>query len=152
MRQGLLVLLLFVTSLPVLAREMSGRQAQCYKRVRDEATFIVSRIDLIQHQYENQVKRSGLGKFKSGAYSTSKLLDNTIRKYHRKLVRKFKNYPIRYASQLRLGQHPKSPHCLAAYLQDESVGTIHEFELSWQQALRQARKNARYFKQLDKMR
>lgn len=152
MKQGLLALLLIMASWPVLAQDMSAREAKCYHRIKNEADFILSRINLIHREYENQVKHSGLARFKSGSYSTSQLLDNTIRKYHRRLVHQIRNYPIRYATRLRQGQHLQHPTCLASSLQDESVGTIHEFELSWQKALRQARNNARYFKQLNGMR
>lgn len=151
MKQSLLVLLLVAVSSSVLAQGMSVRQMACYKRIRDEADFIVSRINYIHREYEHKVKQTGLGRFKAGSYSTTKLLNNSIRKYHRKLVHKFRNYPIRYATRLRLGQHLKSSPCLAGRLENESVGTIHEFELSWQKALSQARTNARYFKQLDEM-
>lgn len=151
MNQYLLVVLLLLAALPAQARDMSSRETECYKQIKDEADFIVSRINLIHHDYENQVKQSALGRFKSGDYSTIKLLDNTIRKYHRKLVHKIKNYPFRYERRLRKERHHRHAHCLAQDLRNESVGTIHEFELNWRKALRQARKNARYFKQLDNM-
>lgn len=147
MKLCLLAVLLVLVSLPTQAQELSPREAECLSQIKAEADFIVSRINLVHREYEDQVKHSGLGKFKSGGYSTVRLLDHTIRKYHRRLVHKIENYPFRYERGLKSGHR----YCLAQELSDESVGTIHEFELRWQKTLREARKNARYFKQLDEM-
>lgn len=149
MKTCMLVVLWGALSTTALAKGMTAKQAECYSQIKQEAAFIVSRINLIQRDYEGRVKHSALGVFHSGGYSTRKLLDNTIRQYHRKLVHRIENYPIRYAARLGQGRHAT---CQASNLQDESVGTIHKFELSWQKALSQARKNARYFSQLNKMR
>lgn len=151
MKQCLLAMLLILASLPAWAKGMSSRDAKCIRQIKEEADFIISRINLIHRDYENRVKHSALGHFRSGDYSTIKLLDNTIRKYHRRLVHQIKNAPLRYQARLKAGHHTKHALCLAQKLRDESVGTIHEFELSWEKALRQANKNARYFKRLDEM-
>lgn len=151
MKTYMLAVLLGLLPTMVQAQEMTARESACYGRIKQEADFIVSRINLIHRDYENRLKHSGLGRFQSGSYSTRKLLDNTIRQYHRRLVHRIQNYPIRYTDRLRHRQHRKPPRCLAGKLQNEAIGTIHQFELSWQKALRQARKNARYFSQLDGM-
>ena len=151
MNKMMLAVLLGLLATAALARDMTTRQAECYGRIKQEADFIVSRINLIHRDYESRLKRSAIGGFKSGQYSTTRLLDNTIRRYHRKLVRRLKNYPFRYEASLRGAQGSKHAPCLARKLQNESVGTIHEFEVSWQRAFRKARDNARYFRQLDNM-
>ena len=116
---------------------------------RHETDFIISRINLIHRGYEKQLKHTALGKFKSGDYSTIGLLDNTIRKYHRKLVKDLKAYPFRYRRRIKAAHGAGSKHCLADSLRNESVGTIHKFELGWQKALQEAKKNASYFQQVD---
>jgi hypothetical protein len=149
MKKCMLAVLVLMCSTQVLARGMSTQEAVCLSRIKDETDFIISRINLIHRDYEKQVKDSAFAKFKSGDYSTIGLLDNTIRKYHRKLVHQYKNYPFRYESRIKAMRHAGSKHCLVDELRGESVGSIHEFELSWQKALRQAKKNAMYFKQMD---
>jgi hypothetical protein len=138
--------------LPVLAGGLSASELQCLSRVREESNFIVSRINLVHREYEKQLKDSGLGGFKSGNYSTGTLLNNTIRKYHRSLVHRIQSYPIKYETRLRGTQHPGGGVCLARQLHEQAVGTIHEFELSWERALADARTNAEYFRHLDGIR
>lgn len=121
----------------------------CLSQIRDEADFIISRINLIHRDYEQQVKHSAFGKFKSGEYSTTGLLDNTIRRYRQKLVKRLKDYPFRYRDTIKSSRHAAGKHCLAGMLHSESVGTIHEFELSWQKVLREAEKNAGFFQRID---
>lgn len=152
MKTYLLAVLLTMGASQVLAQELSANEAECLSQIKDEADFIVSRINLIHRDYEKRIKRSALGKFKSGDYSTISLLDNTIRKYHRKLVYKIKNYPFRYQTKIKASHRAGKQRCLAKQLRDESVGTIHEFELSWEKTLHQAEKNAHYFQQLDEIR
>jgi len=135
--------------LPVLAGGLSLSEAQCLDRVRAESDFIISRINYVHRKYEKQVSESDLGRFTSGDYSTVSLLDNTIRKYHRSLVRKFQSYPLKYASRLRGVQHPGQQACMAGKLHEQAVGTIHEFELNWERALKTARANAEYFRHMD---
>jgi len=148
-KKCMLAVLLLLESSLVLARGMSTQEAECLSRIKDETDFIISRINLIHRDYEKQVKDSAIAKFKSGDYSTIGLLDNTIRKYHRKLVHRYKNYPFRYKSRIKTSRHAGSKQCLVDELRYESVGAIHEFELSWRKALHQAKQNARYFKQMD---
>lgn len=151
MKHCMLGLMLLLGSMPVLARGLTAREVECLREIRDEADFIVSRIDLINHDYEKQIRHSALGKYKSGDYSTIGLLDNTIRKYHRKLVRQYKNYPFRYKTRVKASPRTGSRHCLVQELRNESVGAIHQFELGWQKTLEKARKNASYFQQIDDM-
>ena len=87
MKRRMLALLLVLASAHVLASGMSAQQVACLSQIKDETDFIISRINLIHRGYEKQLKHTALGKFKSGDYSTIGLLDNTIRKYHRKLVK-----------------------------------------------------------------
>ena len=141
-----LILLLFVHH--AFARGLSAQEAVCLSQIKDETDFIISRINMIHKGYEEKVKQSDFAKYKSGDYSTIGLLDNTIRKYHRKLVRKYKKYPFRYQSKIQASNHTGSSHCFAEQVRVESVGSIHEFELSWERALEQAEKNASYFKQV----
>ena len=131
------------------ARDMSAKEMKCLGQIRDETDFIVSRINLIHRDYEKQVKQSALGKYKSGNYSTHELLDNTIRKYHRKLLHKIKRYPFHYEARVKATPRSKSQPCLAEQLRDESIGMIHHFEVSWEKTLRQAQENAHFFRQVD---
>lgn len=149
MKKHLVSALLLMMAPQVFARGMSAQEVECLSQIREETDFIISRINLIHSGYEKQLKRSPLVQFKSGDYSTIGLLDNTIRKYHSKLVHQFKNYPLRYQARIKASHYSGSRRCVAQQLRDESVGTIHEFELSWQKALRQAEQNASYFKQVD---
>ncbi len=149
MKGRMLVLVFLLASCHVQARGLTAQEATCLSQIKDETDFIVSRINLIHRDYEKQVKHTGLGKFKSGDYSTIGLLDNTIRKYHRKLVKRLKGYPFRYQTGIKASRQKPSKACLAKQLRNESVGTIHEFELSWQKALQEAEKNASYFQQID---
>jgi len=149
MKRSVLMLVILLASCYVQARGLTAQEATCLSQIKDETDFIISRINLIHHDYEHQLKQTSLGKFKSGDYSTIGLLDNTIRKYHRKLVKRLKGYPFRYQARIK-GSSPKaSKACLAERLRNESVGTIHEFELSWQKVLQEAEKNASYFQQID---
>jgi len=151
MKKQLLPMFLLLLSQPAFARDMSPQEVVCLSQIRDETDFIISRINLIHSDYEKQLKQSALGKFKSGGYSTIGLLDNSIRKYHRKLVHKFKKYPFRYQAKIKAAHHSGGKRCLAEQLRTEAVGTIHEFEISWQKALEQAEKNASYFQQVDEL-
>jgi len=146
-----LCLLLGLLVLPqiALAAGLNASESECLSRIRDEVDFIVSRLNLIHRSYEKQVSDSALGQFKSGGYSTVTMLDNTIRKYHDRLVRRIRKYPFQYKSRLKSVHLTGSRRCLAERLRAESVGTIHEFELSWQKALRQAQDNAVYFRRMD---
>ena len=149
MKRRMLALLLILASAHVLASGMSAQQVACLSQIKDETDFIISRINLIHRGYEKQLKHTALGKFKSGDYSTIGLLDNTIRKYHRKLVKDLKAYPFRYRRRIKVAHGAGSKRCLADSLRNESVGTIHKFELGWQKALQEAKKNASYFQQVD---
>jgi len=151
MKKQLLPMFLLLFSQPAFARDMSPQEAVCLSQIRDETDFIISRINLIHTDYEKQLKQTALGKFKSGDYSTIGLLDNSIRKYHRKLVHKFKKYPFRYQAKIKASHRSGSKRCLADQLRTEAVGTIHGFEISWQKALEQAEKNASYFQQVDEL-
>ncbi|MBI1422455.1 MAG: hypothetical protein GC149_03240 [Gammaproteobacteria bacterium] len=152
MKTCMLALLLLLESSMALARGMTTREAECLSQIKDETDFVISRINLIHRDFEKQVKQSAIGDFKSGDYSTVGLLDNTIRKYHRKLVHRFKNYPFRYRAKINSSKSGRSRACLAEELRTESVGAIHDFELTWQETLRKAEKNVIYFQQLDELR
>jgi hypothetical protein len=148
MKKHYLSVLLLLFAQHAFARGMSAQEAVCLSQIKDETDFIISRINMVHKGYEEKVKQSGLAQYKSGDYSTIALLDNTIRKYHRKLVRKYKKYPFRYQKKVTASSHSGSTHCLAEQVRVESVGSIHEFELSWQRAFEQAQKNASYFTQV----
>jgi hypothetical protein len=152
MKRCLFTVLLLLSAGSVLARGMTAQEVECLSQLQDESDFIVSRINLIHSSYEKQVEDSHLAKFKSGDYSTIGLLDNTIRKYRRKLVHQIKNYPFRYEAKIQASHRAVSKRCLVKQLRDESVGTIHEFEISWEKTLKQAQRNASYFQQLDRLR
>ena len=149
MKKHVLAMLLLLLVQHAFARGMSAQEAVCLGQIKDETDFIISRINIIHKGYEDQVKKSEFGKFKSGDYSTIGLLDNTIRKYRRKLVHKYKKYPYRYKADIKSSHRKASKPCLVEQLRIESVGSLHEFELSWQRAIEQAKKNAGYFKQVD---
>lgn len=149
MNRGTLALLLVLATFHTQAREMSAQEAACLSQIREETDFIISRINLIHRNYEQQLKHSALGKFKSGDYSTIALLDNTIRKYHRRLVRRLKDYPFRYRDKIADAHRSGRKRCLADRLRNESVGTIHKFELSWQKVLHAAEENAGYFQEME---
>lgn len=151
MKKHLLPMFLLLVSQYAFARDLSPQEVVCLSQIRHETAFIISRINLIHTDYEKQLKHTAVGKFKSGDYSTIGLLDSTIRKYHRKLVHKFKRYPFRYQAKIKASHRSGSKRCLADQLRTEAVGTIHEFELSWQKVLEQAENNASYFKQVDGM-
>lgn len=149
MKLSLLTLLMVLASSGALARGLTAQQSRCLSQIRNETDFIISRIDLIHRDYEQKIKRTDLGKFKSGDYSTVGLLDNSIRKYHRTLVKRLKKYPFQYRKRIRKSHHKSEKPCLAEQLRDQSVGTIREFELSWEKTMRKAKDNASYFKQVD---
>lgn len=146
-----LSLVLMLVAHCVLARELMPQEMNCLKQIREESDFILSRINSVHQEYEGKLKQSGLVNFEAGNYSTIELLDNTIRKYHRELVHKVKAYPFSYKAKIQRSQAAGSKRCMVDQLQADAVGTIHEFELSWQKALHQAEKNARYFKQVDRL-
>jgi len=146
------ILGLLILPLTPHAADKPASRTQCLDQIRAESEFIVSRINFVHRSYEKQLSDSGLGQFQSGDYSTSTMLDNSIRKYHHKLVQKILDYPIQYSSRLRGVQRAGKGSCLARQLHEQAVGTIHEFELSWEHALKSARANADYFRHLDGMR
>ena len=150
MRQ-VIALVLVLISHPASARELMPQEKQCLKQIREEADFILSRIDVVHQEYENKIKATGLTDFKSGNYSTIGLLDNTIRKYHRDLVHKVKSYPFNYKAKISNSKQKRKKRCMADKLQADAVGTIHGFELHWQKAFRQAEKNANYFRNVDSL-
>ena len=149
MKKHLVSVFLVLIAQHAFARGMSAQESVCLSQIKDETDFVISRINMIHKEFEQQVKHSSLAKFKSGDYSTIGLLDNTIRKYHRKLVHQIKKYPFRYRAKIQASNRPASNRCLVEQVRIESVGRIHEFELSWQRAIEQAERNASYFKQVD---
>lgn len=150
MNRTLLLVCVFLQALMVYAQGVSAKEAECLNKIHKESDFILSRINMINKDYETQVKQSQYGNFKSGDYFTNGLFDNTIRKCHRKLVRNYKKYPFRYQRQIHKSHHvSQNKGCLADQLHLDAMGKIHYFELSWQEAIERAEKNAIYFKQVD---
>lgn len=147
----LLSMLLLCCTQPALAQDGKSPENKCLQQLRAESEFILSRINSLNQEYEDKLKQSGLADFASGKYSTVALMDNTIRKYHRDLVRKVKKYPFHYSAKAGHSKQAGSKQCRVDKLQTDAVGAIHDFELNWQQALQQAQKNANYFRQVDNL-
>ena len=131
------------------SNELPATQKQCLKKIREEVSFILSGIETVNQQYEEQLRARKLANFTSGDYSTNAFLDKSIRKYRMDITGKVRSYPQQYKNMLMKENGKK--HCIVNTIQNDAIGIIHAFEISWQQTIEKADKNRKFFQSIDNL-